>query len=192
METYEVLIVGGGISGSSAAMYTAYAGLKTLVIDSGKSQILKVGNLQNYPGIKETISGNQLMTTMKEQAKSFNADWLDDEVIDVKQKDAGFILKTTNGQEFFTTYLIIATNVNVNLLEKLGLTVVVNEKVPSGKVKKVVDVSWDGVTSIENLYVIGLLAGLPTQAVIASGQGTAVATEIASKHLGKQFVWHDV
>jgi len=67
---FYVIIVGGGIAGGSAAMYTAYAGLKTIVFDTEASQLFETEVIQNYPGIP-LISGRQLWQTIQKQALDF-------------------------------------------------------------------------------------------------------------------------
>ncbi|WP_261179382.1 NAD(P)/FAD-dependent oxidoreductase [Anaerobacillus sp. CMMVII] len=74
-KVYDLVIVGGGIAGASAAIYAARAKLSTLVID----KVQNVGTLSvtdkiaNYPGLRESVTGLELLTRMQVQAKSFGA-----------------------------------------------------------------------------------------------------------------------
>lgn len=95
------------------------------------------------------------------------------------------------GEKLTTTYLVIASNVNLQPLKDLGLETEVSPAVPSGKISRVAGGAWNGETGEENLYVAGLLSGIPTQSIIAAGQGTQVAMEIITKEKGKAHVWHD-
>jgi thioredoxin reductase (NADPH) len=131
----DVLVIGGGISGGSAAIYTAQGGLRTAVIDSGKSQVKQVSQLYNYPGIIE-ISGTALMDTIKHQAIASGAEWTEGVVESVTQIDRVFSILLADGKELAAKHLIIATNLQTTLLEGLGFELAVNEKVPSGKLKK--------------------------------------------------------
>jgi thioredoxin reductase (NADPH) len=131
----DVLIIGGGIAGGSAAIYTAQGGLETTVVDSGKSQINQVSKLFNYPGFKE-ISGQSLLATIQEQAISAGTLWHEGTVEEVKETETGFFVLMTDGHMFLSKYIIIATNLQTALLERLGFEMAVNDKVPSGKVKK--------------------------------------------------------
>lgn len=188
---FDVVIIGGGISGGSAALYTAQGKLKTAVFDTGKSQILRVSKLANYPGIKD-ISGADLVATIEEQARENGAEWMKDEIVEMHREGDVYTLQTASGKTVKGKYVVIATNLNVQLLEKLGLEIAVNEKVPSGKIKKVVNLQENGRTELENVYVTGLLAGVPSQVVSAAGHGTDVAVEIVSKETEKTYMWHDV
>lgn len=79
---YDVLIIGGGPAGVTAAIYTARAGLKTLVIDKGLTAgaLGITGKIANYPGVLEEISGADLLERMRTQAASFGASFVVDKV----------------------------------------------------------------------------------------------------------------
>jgi thioredoxin reductase (NADPH) len=186
----DVLVIGGGISGCSAAIYTAQGSLRTAVIDSGKSQIKQVSQLYNYPGIKE-ISGPALMAAIKDQAIASGAEWTEGVVEAITQIDNVFSVLLADGKELVAKHLVIATNLQTRLLENLGFELAVNEKVPSGKIKKVLGIEPDGTTNLPNLYITSLLAGLSSQSIIAAGHGASVGISIVSKETGKSDMWHD-
>ncbi|NLF51620.1 MAG: FAD-dependent oxidoreductase [Leptolinea sp.] len=83
---FDVLIIGGGPAGASAAIYTARAGLKTLVIDKGLTAgaLGITGKIANYPGVSEQITGAELLERMRGQAESFGAQFVSDKVIGVE------------------------------------------------------------------------------------------------------------
>src|SRR5512146_1553942 len=80
--SYDVIIIGGGPAGATAAIYTARAGLKTLVIDKGLTAgaLGITSKIANYPGILEAISGPELLERMRSQAQSFGAVFTADKV----------------------------------------------------------------------------------------------------------------
>ncbi len=83
--TYDVVIIGGGPAGATAAIYASRAGLSTLVIDKGLTAgALGITNkIANYPGILGEISGAELLDIMRQQAQSFGATFVSDKVIGV-------------------------------------------------------------------------------------------------------------
>lgn len=79
---YDVIIIGGGPAGLSAAIYSARSGLKTAVFEKGLigGQITVTDEVENYPGFAESISGFELTDRMRKQAERFDAEIIDEEV----------------------------------------------------------------------------------------------------------------
>jgi thioredoxin reductase (NADPH) len=105
---YDVIIIGGGSAGLTAAIYAGRLGLKTLLLtkDIG-GQALLTDSIQNYPGFID-ISGLDLMRKFHEQALLYGVKILFEEVKEIKEKDGVcFTVKTTRG-EYDTCALILA------------------------------------------------------------------------------------
>ncbi|HIQ05413.1 MAG TPA: thioredoxin reductase [Anaerolineae bacterium] len=107
---YDVIILGGGPAGSSAAIYTARADLDTLVIDKALTSgaLGMTHKIANYPGIPGEISGAELVRLMRNQAESFGAEFTQQQVIGVDLSSDWKMVHTGEGM-FRSKALIIAT-----------------------------------------------------------------------------------
>jgi len=92
MKKYDVIIIGGGPAGITAAIYTARRLLKTLIITKEPGgQVVKTPDIENYPGF-ELISGPELAQKFMSQAKKFGAEIVFDEVLRLDEKNSDFII----------------------------------------------------------------------------------------------------
>lgn len=82
-QVYDVMIIGGGPAGATAAMYAARAGLKVGVLDKGLTTgaLGTTSKIANYPGLDGEIGGAELLQTMRKQAAGFGAEFLNDKAI---------------------------------------------------------------------------------------------------------------
>lgn len=80
---YDILIIGGGPAGATAAIYAARAGLRVGLLDKGLTTgaLGTTSKIANYPGIEGAISGAQLLQTMRDQALGFGAQFINDKAI---------------------------------------------------------------------------------------------------------------
>lgn len=107
---YDVIIIGSGPAGYTAALYTSRAFLKTLLfagIQVG-GQLTTTTEVDNFPGFPKGIDGNQLMIDMKTQVERFGTDVKQLSVVSIQQSDKIFIVKTES-EQFQARTVIIAT-----------------------------------------------------------------------------------
>ncbi len=111
METnfFDMIILGSGPAGLSAAQYAARAALKVLVIENGaSSQAFNINKLENYPGLYPAVSGPDFMDAMKTQAVSFGANFRIASINSIDKIGETFTLKT-DSETFKSNTVLIAT-----------------------------------------------------------------------------------
>jgi thioredoxin reductase (NADPH) len=114
-----VIIIGGGPAGYTAALYAARADLNPLVIEGFAfgGQLMITSDVENYPGFKDGILGPSLMVEFREQAERFGAEFLTDDVTRVDFSDRPFRVYVGD-DEFLAETVIVATGATAR---KLGL-----------------------------------------------------------------------
>jgi thioredoxin reductase (NADPH) len=108
---HNVVILGSGCAGSTAAIYTARASLQPLVIEGQEpgGQLSLTTEVENFPGFIEGIQGPQLVENIKQQAIRFGAEFRSGRVSRVDLSKRPFSLSLEDGMEIETRTLIVAT-----------------------------------------------------------------------------------
>ena len=103
----DVIIIGAGPAGISAALYTARSNLNPIVINNGIGALAKAEKIENYYGLEESISGEELYERGLVQAKALGVRIIEAQVLGIKVFDT-FTVQTTAG-DFDTVSVILAT-----------------------------------------------------------------------------------
>lgn len=106
----DVLVIGSGPAGVSAAIYASRAGLNTVIISQSSSALVKAEKIENYYGFSDPITGQQLLDTGVSQAERVGVDMIKDQVVSIGY-EKGFSIKTRNGVYKAKT-VVIATGSN--------------------------------------------------------------------------------
>lgn len=183
---YDIAIIGAGPAGGSAALFSAKAGKKTLLLDNDQS-ITKKAWMENHYGVME-ISGPDLVELGKKQAQKFGAELIQSKVLNVRKLNDSFRIETDNGK-FESKYIILATGLSADLAEKIG----VNTKEGSEpRIKTVIDADHSGKTNISGVWAAGTCADVSVHTIITAGDGAKVAINVISELNGERYVDHDV
>jgi thioredoxin reductase (NADPH) len=118
METKQVVIIGSGPAGYTAALYTSRAGLNPIVIEGHEpgGQLTTTTEVENFPGFPEGIMGPDLMNNMRAQVKRFGTEFLTAKVSEVDLSKRPFLVKCDNGMNFLAETLIISTGASAKYL----------------------------------------------------------------------------
>jgi thioredoxin reductase (NADPH) len=116
-ETRELIIIGGGPAGYTAALYAARANLRPLVIEgfAWGGQLMITSDVENYPGYADGVMGPAMMQDFRRQAERFGAEYLTDDVTRVDFSEHPFRVYVGE-QEFTAETVIVATGASARQL----------------------------------------------------------------------------
>ncbi len=171
----EVIIIGSGPAGYTAAIYAARAQLNPLLIASSVEpggELMKTTEVENYPGFPEGLMGPDLMANFQAQAERFGTEILFDDVVEVDLKGDTKVVKTGAGETFEAKSVIISTGA---AYRELGLP---KEKELSGH-----GVSWCATCD-------GFFFRDKVIAVVGGGDSAMVEANFLTKFASKVYIIH--
>ena len=120
-EPRNVVIIGSGPAGLTAAIYAARANLSPLIIEGGApnlpgGQLMITSDVENFPGFANGIMGPDLMDQMRQQAARVGAEFLTENVSAVDFSQRPFHIQTEDGKEFWTKTAIVTTGASAKWL----------------------------------------------------------------------------
>lgn len=185
---YDMIIVGGGPGGYTAALYGARAGLDVLIIErlSAGGQMNLTGQIDNYPGFPEGVDGFQLSYNMQQQAERFGAKTKYAEVLELQLEGKEKSVRTNEGTYLAKT-VVISTGANPRQLgverenEMIGRGVGYCAHCDGGfyRGKRVVVVGGGNSAVAEALY----LSRIAKEVILVHRRDTLRATQIYLKPL---------
>jgi thioredoxin reductase (NADPH) len=171
----DLIIIGSGPAGYTAAIYAARAQLKPLMIASSVEpggELMKTTEVENYPGFPDGLMGPDLMANFQAQAERFGTEILFDDVTEVDLRGDIKIVKTGAGETFEAKAVIISTGA---AYRELGLP---REKELSGH-----GVSWCATCD-------GFFFREKTIAVVGGGDSAMEEANFLTKFASKVYVIH--
>ncbi|MEF3403069.1 thioredoxin-disulfide reductase [Agromyces sp. CCNWLW203] len=171
----DIIIIGSGPAGFTAAIYAARAQLKPLLIASSVEiggELMNTTEVENYPGFPEGIMGPDLMTKFQEQAERFGTEVVYDDVVELELDGPVKRVKLGNGDEHEAASIIYATG---SAYRKLGLP---EEEVLSGH-----GLSWCATCD-------GFFFRQKTIAVIGGGDSAMEEATFLTRFADKVYVIH--
>ncbi|WP_101296875.1 NAD(P)/FAD-dependent oxidoreductase [Halegenticoccus soli] len=147
----DIVIVGGGPAGCSAAVFTARHGLDTVVFDRGNASLRRCAYLENYLGFPAGVDVETFYDLAHDHAERAGAEVIADLVVSVARDGrGGFRVETQDGRELTTRRVVAAAKYDGEYPDR------------------------DGRTPVDGLYVAGPLGAAEDQAIIAAGHGAVV------------------
>jgi thioredoxin reductase (NADPH) len=116
-EVREIIIIGSGPAGLTAAVYSGRADLKPLMIEGFEAggQLMLTTDVENYPGFIDGIMGPELMERMRKQAARFGTEYVTDDVTSVDFSQSPFVVNTAN-EVYRSRAVVIATGASAKML----------------------------------------------------------------------------
>ncbi len=114
----DVIVLGSGPAGLTAAIYATRAGLRPLVFEGAEAggQLMLTTDVENYPGFADPILGPDLMAAMRKQAERVGSEFLSEDAVQVDLRPRPFRITSQSGETYETKALIIATGARAKLL----------------------------------------------------------------------------
>ncbi len=118
MEIYDVVVLGSGPAGLTAALYASRANLKVIVLEGLQpgGQLTITTEVENFPGFENGVQGPEMMDIFRRQAQRFGAETVFEIATKVDFSKRPFTIYTANGKEFKSKAVIIATGASAKLL----------------------------------------------------------------------------
>ncbi|WP_414837250.1 FAD-dependent oxidoreductase [Candidatus Nanosalina sp. VS9-1] len=181
-----VTVIGGGVSGLQAGVFTAKAGEDTLVLDTGESLVKNTSNIKNLIG-QDSIAGNELLKKGKDKLERFNGELKEEKVEKVERTDEGLKV-TTSEDEYMTEYVVVASAGNLDFLE---LDVEFEDGAEGPYMMDKHLKTDDSNKACENVYAAGLANSWEYQTSIAIGDGAKAAVNLLSDLRDEPYTDHD-
>ena len=184
---YDLVIVGGGPAGASAAIFAARAGLATVVIDEDKGMTRRA-MLWNHLGFPDGITGPELVDRGRRHAERFGATWLDGKVRSLAV-EGDLVVVDVDGTPTEATDVLLTLGANPSMAADAGID---TRDGTEPHINRVITIDAEGRTSMPHVWAAGTAAGVSVHTIVTAGDGARVAVNIISARKGERWADHDV
>jgi len=175
---HDVVVVGGGPSGTGAAIFAARYGLDTVVYDRGNAALARAAFVENYPGFPGGIDPETLTALLHDHLDAAGATRVPDLVESVERAGERFRVETADGEVVTTQAVVAAAWYDASYLKPLDSGEMFAIEEHHGEEHEQLDRAFpdgDGRTPIDGLYVAAPTEQRNAQAITAAGHGAHVA-----------------
>lgn len=188
----EVLVIGGGVAGLQAAVFTAKAGVDTLVLSGDEPLVCRTDQIQNLI-TRERITGDEIIETGGERVRSLGGEIRDTTVTTLEREDTPgpFTATTDTGETHTGEYVVVATANEFDFLEPLRDEL---EFVSGRDGEFTMDrhIETDEANrATDNVFVAGLANTWEYQTSVAIGDGAKAAVNLISDKRDEAYIDHD-
>jgi thioredoxin reductase (NADPH) len=183
----DVIVIGGGVAGLQAAVFTSKAGEETLVLDTGESLVYSTSNIKNLVG-HDSIGGQELLKKARDKLEDFDGEFREEEVVSLEKNEDGFTVETKES-EYEAEYVVLASAGVTDYIEVPEVEFEPGEEGPYMMEEHVVTDEDNCV--IDGLYAAGLINYWVYQTAFAIGDGSKAAVNLLSDKYGESYSDHD-
>jgi thioredoxin reductase (NADPH) len=145
--------------------------------------------LENHLGFPDGVTGPDLVDGGRAQAERAGATWVDATADAIEGSGGAFTVRTSDGQEFTGSNVILATGLGVGLTESAGVSTTAGTE---PRIASIVAVDPDGRTSVPGIWAAGTVGGVSVHTIVTAGDGARVAINLISEARGERHVDHEV
>lgn len=167
---YDVAVIGGGVAGMAAALFTARSELRTVIINEGTSILNRNAHLENYPGFPRGINPRLFLEMFEDQVRESGVEMRQENVRSIKEGNT--VSLQLRKQTTTARRLILASWSDLTYLGEGQL-----DWYEEGS-KQFLVRNDDGRTSQPGIYATGRIAGVRHQTVVAAGDGADVGLSV--------------
>lgn len=184
-----VIVIGGGVAGLQAGVFTAKAGEETLVLDTDESLVYSTSNIQNLVG-HDSIGGHEIIKKAREKLVNFDGDYREEKVEKVEETGEGFRV-VTEEEEYEAEYVVVASAGNLKFLEPLNLEYEEGVEGPYMMDRHLKTDQENQATENEKVFAAGLANTWEYQTAVAIGDGAKAAVNLLSDRRDEAYIDHD-